>query len=105
MNSTLPANRHWLPRPKYLLFGIIALMMLVVIYKDLPLLHPTSAIAGHYRPFKWWLLPHGIAGALALFWGPLQFSKRLRQRFLGWHRIAGRFMFMESRSQRRLAST
>jgi uncharacterized membrane protein len=90
MNSTLPAHRYWLPRAKFLLFGTIALMMLVVIYKDLPLLHPTSAIADHYRPFKWWLLPHGIAGGLALFLGPLQFSKRLRQRFLGWHRISGR---------------
>jgi hypothetical protein len=78
-------------RPKYLLFGLIALMMLVVIHKDLALIHPTPELNEHYRTIKWWLIPHGITGALALFLGPLQFSKRLRQRYLlAWHRIAGR---------------
>src|SRR3954469_18339240 len=65
-------------------------MMLIVIRKDLALIHPTPEMTQHYSTFKWWLIPHGIAGALALFLGPLQFSKRLRQRFLPWHRIVGR---------------
>src|SRR4051794_16111594 len=77
-------------RPKYFLFGLIAVMMLIVIRKDLALIHPTPEMTHHYSTFKWWLIPHGIAGALALFLGPLQFSKRLRQRFLPWHRIVGR---------------
>jgi hypothetical protein len=59
-------------------------------YKDSHLLHPSLADYEHYRSFKWWLIPHGITGALALFLGPLQFSKRLRQRHLNWHRLAGR---------------
>jgi len=80
----------WLPRPKYLLSGVIATMFLVVLYKDFHLLHPSPADHEHYRSFKWWLIPHGITGALALFLGPLQFSKRLRQRYLNWHRWAGR---------------
>src|SRR4051812_34871375 len=83
-------SRNWVPRPKYLLFGVIVMMFLVVFYKDFHLLHPSPADAAHYRSFKWWLIPHGITGALALFLGPLQFLKRLRQRFLTWHRLAGR---------------
>ena len=66
------------------------MMFLIVCYRDLHLLNPSPADYEHYRPFKWWLIPHGITGALALFLGPLQFSKRLRQRYLSWHRFAGR---------------
>jgi len=79
-----------MPRPKYLLFGTITMMFVVVGYKDFHLLHPSPADYEHYRSFKWWLIPHGITGALALFLGPLQFSRRLRQRYLNWHRRAGR---------------
>ena len=41
--------------------------------------------------FKWWLLPHGLTAACALFLGPLQFSDRLRLRFAKAHRVMGRF--------------
>jgi uncharacterized membrane protein len=44
----------------------------------------------HYGPFKWWLVPHGIAGACALLLGPMQFSDRLRARFRQLHRVVGR---------------
>jgi len=44
----------------------------------------------HYAPFKWWLLPHGIFGAIVLLFAPLQFSERLRQRFTKAHRVMGR---------------
>jgi uncharacterized membrane protein len=44
----------------------------------------------HYQPFKWYLLPHGIAGACALLLGPMQFSDRLRRRFTRLHRVVGR---------------
>ena len=43
-----------------------------------------------YQPFKWWLLPHGIAGACALLLGPMQFSDRLRLRYAKLHRVVGR---------------
>ena len=39
---------------------------------------------------KWWLLPHGLAGACALLLGPMQFSDRLRQRYVRLHRVVGR---------------
>jgi uncharacterized membrane protein len=44
----------------------------------------------HYQPFKWYLLPHGLAGACAILLGPLQFSDRLRQRYTKFHRVIGR---------------
>jgi uncharacterized membrane protein len=83
-------SRSWLPRPKYVLFAIIGLMMLIVLNRDRVLVNPQAPIWEHYRYFKWWLLPHGVTGALALFLGPLQFSDRLRQRLLPWHRVIGR---------------
>lgn len=44
----------------------------------------------HIQTFKWWLLPHGIAGACAIILGPMQFSDRLRQRYAKFHRVVGR---------------
>jgi uncharacterized membrane protein len=81
---------HLVPRPKYVLFGVIGLMMLIVLNRDSFLIHPQAPIWEHYQSFKWWLLPHGVTGALALFLGPLQFSDRFRQRLLPWHRVIGR---------------
>ena len=78
-------------RPKYILFGAIALMLAYVIPHDESfVVHSKDPIWQHYEPFKWWLLPHGIAGACALLLGPMQFSDRLRERFRTLHRVVGR---------------
>jgi uncharacterized membrane protein len=78
-------------RPKYVLFGAIALMLAYVIPHDESfLVHSKDPIWQHYEPFKLWLLPHGIAGACALLLGPMQFSDRLRGRFRKLHRVVGR---------------
>ena len=78
-------------RAKYLLFAAIGLMLAYVILHDESfLVHPKDPIWQHYEPFKWWLLPHGIAGGCALLLGPMQFSDRLRDRFRLLHRVAGR---------------
>src|SRR6201998_3421936 len=78
-------------RAKYLLFAAIGLMLAYVIPHDESFLaHPKDPIWQHYQPFKWWLLPHGVAGACALLLGPMQFSDRLRQRFSKFHRVVGR---------------
>ena len=78
-------------RTKYLLFAAIGLMLAYVIPHDESfLVHPKDPIWQHYEPFRWWLLPHGIAGACALLLGPMQFSDRLRDRFRRLHRVAGR---------------
>jgi uncharacterized membrane protein len=80
----------WL-RPKYLLFTFIGLMFAYVLYHNESfLIHPQDPAWLHYRPFQWWLLPHGLAGACALLLGPMQFSDRLRQRFAKLHRVVGR---------------
>jgi uncharacterized membrane protein len=76
---------------KYVVFSGIAVMMAYVIYhNERFLIEPTNPIWQHYAHFKWWLLPHGVFGALVLLLAPLQFSDRLRRRFTKWHRIAGR---------------
>jgi hypothetical protein len=41
------------------------------------------------------LIPHTISGSLALLAGPLQFSSRLRQRHLRFHRLLG-FLYLIS---------
>lgn len=92
MSTITPALKHGTSlRPKYLLFAAVGLMLAYVIPHDEGfLVHRQDAIWQHYEPFKWWLLPHGIAGACALLLGPMQFSDRLRNRFTQLHRVAGR---------------
>src|SRR6185312_10758426 len=86
-----PQRISWL-RPKYLLAAFIALMYAyVVVHNESFLIHPKAPVWQHYQPFKWWLLPHGLAGACAILLGPMQFSDRLRQRFTKLHRVLGRF--------------
>src|SRR5579862_3938459 len=78
-------------RPKYLLFGIVGLMLsYALVHDESFLVDPKDPIWSHYEPFKWWLLPHGIAGACALLLGPMQFSERLRLRYAKLHRVVGR---------------
>lgn len=83
-------TRSWL-RPKRFLWGMFGLMLAYVLYHDESfLVHPKDPIWLHYEPFKWWLLPHGLAGACAILLGPLQFSERLRRRCRKLHRVLGR---------------
>src|SRR6185503_11059694 len=76
---------------KYVVFTAIALASTYVLYHNERFLVDGSHPAWqHYGPFKWWLLPHGIFGAIVLLFAPLQFSDRLRQRFTKAHRVMGR---------------
>ena len=76
---------------KYVTFAAIALASLYVLYHNERFLIDGSHPAWqHYAPFKWWLLPHGIFGAIVLLFAPLQFSERLRRRFTRAHRVMGR---------------
>ena len=76
----------WL-RPKYLLFAFIALMLAYVLRHDeIFLIDPQDPEWQHIHSFRWYLLPHGIAGACALLLAPMQFSDRLRRRFPGVER-------------------
>lgn len=80
----------WL-RPKYLLFALVGLLLAyVLVHNESFLIHPQDPIWAHYRTIKWYLLPHGVAGACALLLGPMQFCDRLRRRFTKLHRVVGR---------------
>ena len=76
---------------RYLLMGLFGITLAYVLrHNESFLVNPNAPVWQHYQPFKWWLLPHGVAGACALLLGPLQFSDRLRQRYAKLHRVAGR---------------
>lgn len=91
MSTTTPAQSRRLLRPKTVVFVLIAVMMAyVIVHNERFLLDPNHPVWQHYETFRWWLLPHGVAGACALLLAPLQFSDRLRQRHAGVHRVIGR---------------
>ena len=71
-------------------FAIFALATLFVTYmKNARVFDPSSEIAQHFAPIKWYLVPHAFFGALALAMGAFQFSNRLRARHLSLHRFVG----------------
>ena len=76
---------------KYVVFFLIGIATLYVMYHNERFLvdseHPAWQ---HYESFKWWLLPHGIFGAIVLLFAPFQFSERIRQRYTKAHRVMGR---------------
>lgn len=57
--------------------------------KNARIFDPTSPIAQHYAPAKWFLPIHGLFGILAMAVAAFQFSNRLRARYLWLHRIFG----------------
>ena len=79
-----------LPRTKYLLFAAIAAMYAYVLWtNEMFLVNAKDPEWQHIAPFKLWLLPHGMAAAFALFLGPLQFSDRLRRKYITAHKVMG----------------
>jgi uncharacterized membrane protein len=91
VSPAVPRRFNW-PRPKYLLFAFIGLMYAYVLWHNESfLINLKDSEWPHIEPFKWFLLPHGLAAGCALFLGPLQFSDRLRRRFTKLHRVLGRF--------------
>ena len=76
---------------KYAIFSVVAIMLVYVLFhNERFVVQPDHPVWQHYEPFKWWLLPHAIAGSFVILLAPLQFSDRLRKRFAGLHRILGR---------------
>jgi uncharacterized membrane protein len=78
-------------RTKHAFFAVFSLLTLFVFYVyETPFLDARSPVWQRVEPVKWWLLPHALAGAVALLLAPFQFSARLRRRNLRLHRILGR---------------
>src|ERR1700744_1818031 len=91
--STLPAPSAPRSRPKTILWislGLTALFVFitseVLLVTDYPMYHAyrLQVIADRHL-----LIPHTLAGSLALLIGPINFSSRIRQRHLRLHRILG----------------
>lgn len=77
-------------RLKYLVFAVIVAMMAYVLYhNERFIIDAANPVWNHYEPFKWWLLPHGLAGGCALILAPFQFWTSLRQRHTVVHRTIG----------------
>jgi uncharacterized membrane protein len=78
-------------RTKHIFFAVFGLLTLFVFYLyETPFLDSHSPVWQHVEPVKWLLLPHGVAGAVALLLAPFQFSARLRRRSPRLHRVMGR---------------
>ncbi len=89
-SGVMPAPSAGAFRLKYLVFAAIAAMMAYVVYhNERFIIDAANPAWKHYDPFKWWLLPHGLAGACALFLAPLQFAEGLRRRYTAVHRTIG----------------
>jgi hypothetical protein len=88
--SSTTGGLSW-ARFKRFLFASLALMFAFVLWHNERFIfdhsHPDWQF---YFPVRWWLLPHGFGGLIALIAGPFQFSSRFRQRHLRLHRIMGR---------------
>ena len=80
---------------KYVIFSVVAIMLTYVIFhNERFVVEPHNPAWQHYEPFKWWLLPHAIAGLPVMLLPPFLFSERLRRRFTKLHRIGGRLYVM-----------
>jgi hypothetical protein len=71
--------------------GLITLFVFITsevfLAADYPMYHAYRLQVIADRGF---LIPHTICGSVALLAGPLQFSSRIRQRYLKFHRVLGR---------------
>ena len=71
----------------FVVFG--ALTIFVTYMKNHQVFDPNSAIARHFAPVTWYLIPHAFFGAVAMVMGAFQFSNRLRAKYLKVHRVMG----------------
>jgi hypothetical protein len=86
--STPPNQR--LRRWKQTLWAAIAMMTLsVIFYSEVPLLRQAQEQA-YLSTILVLIVPHVMAGSIALLAGPLQFSSRVHRRSPRFHRVLGR---------------
>ncbi|PYX87557.1 MAG: hypothetical protein DMG68_11410 [Acidobacteria bacterium] len=84
-----PAGRSR-SQAKLVFFVVFGLLTIFVTYmKNARILDPTSDVAQHFAPVKWYLLAHAFFGGTAMLLGAFQFSSRLRARYVKLHRTLG----------------
>jgi uncharacterized membrane protein len=92
--STLIAPRAAASRFKTILWVSLGLIVLFVFITSELLLVTDYPMYHAYRlqviADRRLLIPHTLAGTLALLIGPINFSSRIRQRYLQLHRVLGR---------------
>lgn len=84
-------GRHKRSNAKYMLFAVLGIMTIFVLWNNERFfLNPQAPEWEHYNPIRWQLLPHGLGGTMALLFGAMQFSDRIRRRYIHIHRCIGR---------------
>jgi uncharacterized membrane protein len=81
-----------LSSPKHWFYFAVAISTLFVLYNNERFfLHDrlTDPEWIHLRPVGNWIFLHGVPGFIALIAAPIQFSSRIRNRYLRFHRITG----------------
>ncbi len=94
--SNYPLTAPSLVRPRFktvvwVLIGLTTLFVFITsevfLIADYPMYHAYRLQVIADRAF---LIPHTLAGTLAILIGPINFSTRIRQRYLKFHRVLGR---------------
>jgi uncharacterized membrane protein len=90
MATVVASLRRSRSQSKLVFFVIFGLLTAFVTYmKNSHVFDPTSEIAQHFAPVKWYVIPHAFFGGLAMLVAVFQFSNRLRARYLQTHRVLG----------------
>jgi uncharacterized membrane protein len=90
-NPIVQHHAGWHITPKHLLFGLLgAFTIFVICHNERFIIDHSDPQWAYYLPVRWLLIPHGIAGTIALVLGASQFSTRLRERHARVHRMMGR---------------
>jgi uncharacterized membrane protein len=91
LSSAHPTSRWKTKYTLWLILGLAAFFVFITtelfLIADYPLYHQYRV---HLIADRDLLFPHALFGAIALLSGPLQFSTRLRRRYLSFHRSLGR---------------
>jgi len=85
--AVVPVRARFAKSTLWLAMGAMVLSVLVL--TELPMLRPGPRHS-HLFLIRWLIVPHALAGMLALLIGPVQFSSRVRRRWLRLHRLLGR---------------
>lgn len=90
MATAVAPARSSRSQTKLVFFVLLGLVTVFVTYmKNARILDPTSDIAQHFAPVKWYLIAHAFFAGLAMLLGAFQFSNRLRAKYLQVHRTLG----------------